>query len=88
MVEAEVRRSYDRVRSVSLWVTWSKEHYRFMFLPVYTMAYFFNGKTYQLLINGDSGQIVGDYPKSFWKILLIVVVILIIIGLLYYFFLR
>jgi DNA-directed RNA polymerase subunit RPC12/RpoP len=86
MVESKVRLTYDRVRNVRLWVTWSKEYYRFMFLPVYTMAYYFNGKTYQVLINGDSGQIVGDYPKSFWKIFFVVLAILIVLGLLYYFF--
>ncbi|MCK5848375.1 MAG: hypothetical protein KAH01_04185 [Caldisericia bacterium] len=85
MVEAKVRRSYDRVRNITMWIKWSNEYYRFMFLPVYTMAYFFNGKTYQILINGDSGQIVGDYPKSVWKIILIIFAVLIIAGLIWYF---
>ncbi len=86
MVESRVRRTYDRVRNVQLWVTWSNETYRFLFLPVYTMAYYFKGKTYQVLINGDSGTIVGEYPKSVWKIVLIVLAILLIIFLLWYFF--
>ncbi|HPJ13204.1 MAG TPA: hypothetical protein PLV00_07450 [Caldisericia bacterium] len=86
MVESKVRLTYDRVRNVRLWIQWSNEYYRFMFLPVYTMAYYFKGKTYQVLINGDSGHIVGDYPKSFWKIFFVVLAILIVLGLLYYFF--
>lgn len=33
-------------------------------LPVYTMKAQYNGKTYEYTINGQTGKIVGDFPKS------------------------
>ena len=44
-----------------------------------------DGKEYHVLINGQSGVIVGEYPKSAFKIAAIVVAILVIIALIWYF---
>ena len=33
-----------------------------------------------VVVNGVTGQIAGEYPKSFWKIFGLVVTILVVIG--------
>jgi hypothetical protein len=48
-------------------------------LPVYAGAYRYNGKLFQILVNGRTGEIQGDRPYSVWKIALLVVTILIIV---------
>lgn len=79
IVEKE-RRRYDRVRSVSMNVDWSKEYYRLIMLPVYSMPYSFKGKTYQVLINGETGEVVGDHPYSPIKVTLAVIAGLLIVA--------
>jgi hypothetical protein len=51
-------------------------------LPVYAGAYQFNGKLFQIVVNGRTGEIQGDRPYSAWKIALLVVAILLFVFLL------
>jgi hypothetical protein len=46
---------------------------------VYAGAYRFNQKTFQIVVNGRTGEIQGDRPYSFWKIALLAVSIIFII---------
>ena len=85
LVEQQVCRQYDRVRNVSLSVAWESEFYRLVLLPVYSMSYAFNGKVFQILINGETGHVVGEYPKSPFKIAAVVIIVAIILAALYYF---
>jgi hypothetical protein len=41
-------------------------------LPIWIAAYRYNGKPYQFLVNGQTGEVVGKAPWSFWKIFLFV----------------
>jgi DNA-directed RNA polymerase subunit RPC12/RpoP len=57
--------------------------FKHLLLPVYAGAYRFNQKVYQIVVNGRTGEIQGDRPYSFWKIVLFVlslIMILIIVG--------
>jgi DNA-directed RNA polymerase subunit RPC12/RpoP len=53
--------------------------FKHLLLPVYAGAYRYNGKLFQILVNGRTGEIQGDRPYSFWKIAALVVSILIFI---------
>ena len=50
--------------------------FKHLLLPVYAGAYRFNGKLFQIVVNGRTGEIQGDRPYSFWKIALLVVSLL------------
>ena len=50
--------------------------FKHLLLPVYAGAYRYNGKLFQILVNGRTGEIQGDRPYSFWKIALLVVTLL------------
>ena len=85
LCESDVLRRYDRVRGLSMNSSYQNETYKHVLLPVYSTAYYYNGKEYHVLINGQSGVIVGEYPKSAFKIAAIVVAILVIMALIWYF---
>ena len=84
-ISSDVLRRYDRVRNIRFDVYWSNEYYRLLLLPVYTMSYSFNGKSYQVLINGESGIMVGEYPKSAVKIAFAVIAAIIVAAAIIYY---
>ena len=57
--------------------------FKLMLLPVWISSYKYKGKIYQLIINGRSGNVRGDYPKSTAKIILAILLVCIIIYTLY-----
>ncbi|MDE7431116.1 MAG: hypothetical protein K2N34_04275 [Lachnospiraceae bacterium] len=84
MAERDVRRQYDDVKNVRIAPDYRKETYKHILIPVYSTAFTYNNKNYTVLINGQTGKIKGDYPKSPAKIAVIVAVIAAaIVGLLF-----
>ncbi len=51
-------------------------------LPVYVASYRYAGKTYRVLVNGETGRVEGQAPYSWWKLAALAVVVLPIFGLL------
>ena len=47
--------------------------YKHLLLPVWLMAYRFNGKTFQVFINAATGEVQGERPYSVWKIMFAVI---------------
>lgn len=74
--ESDVLRRYDCVRALRLNTSYSDETYKHIFVPVYSTAYTYKDKRYNVLINGETGEIRGEYPKSIAKITAIIVLIL------------
>ena len=85
MARQEVLRRYDEVKNVSVRANYQDETYKHVMLPVYATAYTYKGKKYHVLINGQSGRVEGDYPKSPVKIIGIILGILAVILLVYLF---
>lgn len=80
MAEKDVLRRFDRVRNVHIDEKYENETYKHIMLPIYATAYHYKNKTYTVLINGENGNISGEYPKSPVKIILLVFGILLIIS--------
>lgn len=81
MAHSEVLRKYDQCRNVRLHPRYSKETYKYALVPVYSTSYRFNDKTYAVVINGQTGVVHGEYPRSPFKIaMIIILIILAIIG--------
>ena len=55
--------------------------FKYILLPVWISAYKFKEKTYQFLINARTGELQGERPWDFTKVILIVLAVLGIIGL-------
>ncbi len=76
----------DRQQIDSLTTNFSNVTFKHVLLPVYAGAYRFNGKIYQILVNGKTGEVMGERPYSKLKIgcLVVSIIFLIIIVLLIY----
>ena len=81
MIESDVREDIggDEQRIDQLNTHYSGVTFKHLLLPVYAGAYRFNGKVFQIVVNGRTGEIQGDRPYSVWKIALFVAVLLVII---------
>lgn len=85
MARGDVLRRFDEVRDVRVRADYRDETYKHVMMPIYTTAYTYKGKQYHVLINGQSGRVEGDYPKSPAKIAAIVAAVLVIVALVYWF---
>ncbi|MBO9638403.1 MAG: hypothetical protein J7576_09560 [Siphonobacter aquaeclarae] len=74
--------SDDTYRNLSVRTQYSGQTFKHLVLPLWICAYQYGGKTYQFLINGQTGSISGKRPVSPWKIALAVLAFLALVGLL------
>ena len=70
LVCADIGGDHQRINSVN--TQYSHLTFKHILLPMWVSAYLFSGKTYRFLVNGQSGEVVGESPKSGWKIFFLV----------------
>jgi DNA-directed RNA polymerase subunit RPC12/RpoP len=70
----------DTRRNLMVQNQYSRTTFKHVLLPIWIAAYRYGGKPYQFLVNGQTGEVVGKAPWSFWKIFFLVASILIAIG--------
>lgn len=58
----------QHVRNFSMVADFADETWRYALLPVYVSTYKFENKTYQVLVNGQTGAIEGQKPIAWWKV--------------------
>jgi len=73
----------DTYESYKQTVQYSKEYYKHILLPVYMTAYTYQQKIYNVLINGQTGEVQGKSPMSLWKLagIILVISVLVLISL-------
>lgn len=75
----------DHVRNLVVNTSYSNITYKYVMLPVWMSCFTYNGKTYQFVVNGQSGKVGGDYPISPWRVAIAILIVIAIIALIYYF---
>ncbi len=65
----------DTYRRFRQSVVYDNNTFKYIMLPIYTMVYDYKGKTYNVLVNGQTGKVSGDAPYSWVKITGIIAVI-------------
>jgi hypothetical protein len=70
----------DTHRDLDVNADYSQQTFKHVLVPVWMLAYVYRGKSYQVVVNGYTGTIAGQYPKSWIKITLLVIAILAVIG--------
>ncbi|HEX3899139.1 MAG TPA: hypothetical protein VHW74_08195, partial [Mycobacteriales bacterium] len=70
----------DEQRVSSMSVQYATMMFKLMLLPLWIASYVYAGKTYQVLINANTAEVIGDRPYSKLKIALAVIGALIVIG--------
>ncbi|KGN93319.1 hypothetical protein [Porphyromonas canoris] len=73
----------DRQRIHSMDTEYNNVMFKLMLLPLWISAFKYNGKLYQFVVNGRTGKVAGNYPKSFVKIFFFILGILLIIVIFY-----
>ena len=66
-------------RVVNLAINYQNITFKHLLLPVYAGAYQFNGKVFQIVVNGRTGEVQGERPYSWLKIGCLVFFILAVI---------
>ena len=57
-------KGYRSVKKVSDDLTLKDTEAKYALLPVYTFNATYGGKTYSYAVNGQTGKIIGEFPKS------------------------
>jgi len=70
LIEQRIKRAilskytYDRVEYFSMHTNYSNERFSYLLLPVYFINFSYKEKNYKTYINGQTGKIGDDLPKS------------------------
>ena len=74
----------DIQRVHSLQMSLSEETFKHVLLPVYISTYEYQNKKYNFFVNGQTGNISGKRPYSFWKIFFFITIIILILASIWY----
>jgi Zn finger protein HypA/HybF involved in hydrogenase expression len=68
----------DTYRNLQIHPVYSARTFKHILVPVWLLSYKFREKAYQVVVNGVTGMMAGEYPKSPWKIALLVLAAIIV----------
>jgi hypothetical protein len=69
----------DTQRNLQVQADFSRQTFKHTLMPVWLLSYTYGAKSYQVVMNGVTGQIAGEHPKSWVKITFAVLFALIIL---------
>ncbi|MFN3409241.1 MAG: zinc ribbon domain-containing protein [Limisphaerales bacterium] len=73
----------DTHRNLQVRCAFSGQTFKHILVPVWLLTYDYGRRSFQVVINGYTGAIAGQYPKSFWKIFFAVLAALAAAGLIF-----
>ncbi|HXG49563.1 MAG TPA: zinc ribbon domain-containing protein [Methylomirabilota bacterium] len=65
----------DTHRNLRVWPDYSRQTFKHILVPLWLLTYRYRHRTYQVAINGCTGAIAGEYPRSWVKIALAVLLV-------------
>jgi hypothetical protein len=68
----------DTYRNLDIRPVFSGQTFKHILVPVWLLSYLYGTKSYQVVVNGHTGRMAGQYPRSAWKIALLVLLALIV----------
>ena len=69
----------DTFRNLVVRADYSKQTFKHILAPVWLLSYHYGARGFQCAMNGVTGAIAGEYPKSPWKIALLVLAVIIVV---------
>ena len=80
-VESLVRRDIggDQQRIHSVATRYDDIKFKHVLLPVWISAYRYRDRVYRFLVNGQTGEVSGESPKSWWKVAFLTLAVLIVL---------
>lgn len=84
-IEADCSRAVpgDTQRNLQVSAAFSGQTFKHILAPLWMLQYRFGTKNFQVVMNGYTGKISGDYPKSWIKITLAVLAFIIVVLLIF-----
>jgi hypothetical protein len=67
----------DTYRNLNVRASWSSQTFKHVLVPVWLLSYDYGRRSFQCVMNGVTGAVHGEYPKSAWKIALIVLAVIV-----------
>jgi hypothetical protein len=67
----------DTFRNLNVQADYSAQTFKHILAPVWLLSYTYGTRAFQCVMNGVTGTVRGEYPKSPWKVALLVVAILV-----------
>ncbi|MBC7793667.1 MAG: hypothetical protein H7Z43_08150 [Clostridia bacterium] len=52
--------------------------FKHVLLPIWMLAYLYNGKSYQVVVNACTGEVQGERPYSPWKVAFVIILALVV----------
>lgn len=77
LIRRDIGGDQQRIHSVA--TRYADVKFKHVLLPAWISAYRYRDKVYRFLINGQTGEVSGESPKSWWKIALLVAGILVVL---------
>jgi predicted RNA-binding Zn-ribbon protein involved in translation (DUF1610 family) len=69
----------DTYRNLSVDADYSRQTFKHTLAPVWLLTYTYGARRFQCVMNGVTGVVRGEYPKSPWKIALLVLVVFVVV---------
>jgi hypothetical protein len=69
----------DTHRNLQIAPTFTGQTFKHILAPIWLLTYTYSAKPYQVVVNGYTGRIAGQYPKSPWKIALVVIAAIVVV---------
>ncbi len=69
----------DQQRIHSLDTRYSEVTFKHVLLPVWVSAFRYRDRTFRFVVNGQTGEVSGESPKSWWKVALLVLAIAVVV---------
>ena len=69
----------DTYRNLAVRAEYSRQTFKHILAPVWFLTYTYGSRRFQCLMNGVTGAVRGEYPKSPWKIALLVLVVVVLV---------
>jgi predicted RNA-binding Zn-ribbon protein involved in translation (DUF1610 family) len=66
----------SHVRNFRMTADFADERWRYVLLPVYLASYPFEGRTFQVMVNGQTGTVAGQKPVAWLRVWLVIAAML------------
>jgi hypothetical protein len=70
----------DTFRNLQVRADYSGQKFKHVLVPLWLLTYNYGPRAFQVAVNGYTGQIAGEYPRSWVKITLAVLALLAVVG--------
>ena len=86
-ISMRIRRQYhaDIVSNVQLSTSYSNITYKYVMLPLWHSSFRYNNKTYEFMVNGQTGKVGGQFPISPIKVAIAIFLVMVVIAVIYFF---